>query len=111
MMYGKRDSVPLAKRDDFRPRLHPRPLLRQDELTAGKIYFRFRQQYRDLDWKYMFAVQILMQAVVVASSVPQQQGRRSRLSSGVATREELGQSLGILDIDPHGLIPSICEGD
>jgi hypothetical protein len=111
MMYGKCDRISLAKRDDFRPRLHPRPLLRQDELTAGKIYFRFRQQYRDLDWKHVFAVQILMQAVVIANSVPQQQGRRSRLSRRVATLEEHGQSLGILDIDAHGLIPSVCEGD
>jgi hypothetical protein len=70
MMYGERDRIPLAKRDDFRPRLHARPLLCQDELTASKIYFRFRQQYRDLDWKHVGAVQILMQAVVIADSVP-----------------------------------------
>jgi hypothetical protein len=111
MMHRKRDRIPLAERHDFRPRLHPRPLLRQDKLTAGKVSSRFRQQYRDLDWKNVFAIQVLMQAVVVANSVPQQQGRRSRLSSGVATLEEFGQSLGILDIDPHGLIPSICDRD
>jgi hypothetical protein len=111
MMYRKRDCIPLAKRDNLRPRLHSRPLLRQDELAAREIHFRFRQQYGDLNWKHMFAVQILMQAVVVANSVPQQQRRRSRLSSGVTTLEELSQSLGILDMDPHGLIPAICEGD
>ena len=35
MMYRKGDRIPLAKRDNFRPQLHPRPLLRQDELMSS----------------------------------------------------------------------------
>jgi hypothetical protein len=43
MTHCKRHRVALAKRNHFWPRLHTRPLLGEDELTAREIPLRFRQ--------------------------------------------------------------------
>ncbi len=59
--------------------MHSRPLLRHREFAAFKIAARLRKQYRHLQRKYLFSVQILMQAVVVAASILEQQRGRLRL--------------------------------
>ena len=57
VMHGKGYRIALRERHHFGPRLHPRPLLGQHEFTAGEIAPRFRQQDRDLQGKYMFAIE------------------------------------------------------
>ena len=51
---------------------------------------RLGQQDRHLEREHMLAIKILMQAVVVARAIAQQQRRRPRLAGGMATREEVG---------------------
>jgi hypothetical protein len=71
MMHRKGNRVPLPKRNDLRPRLHTRTLLRQHKLSSGKIHSRLRQQDRNLDREDMLAVKILMQAVVITLPILQ----------------------------------------
>jgi len=64
-MNGKGDAIALTQGHDFCPRLHARALLGQNEFSASEISLRFREQNGHLDWEYMLAVEILMEAVVV----------------------------------------------
>jgi hypothetical protein len=41
MMDSEYDSITLPERNDFRSRLHARPLFRQHEFASGKIAARF----------------------------------------------------------------------
>jgi len=59
--------------------LHAWPLLGQHEFTAGEIPFRLRQQNRQLQRKDMLAVEVLVESVVVARGVLQQERRWPRL--------------------------------
>src|ERR1700738_1457761 len=56
VMHGKGHRVALRERQHFGQRLHPRPLLGQDEFAAGKVLARFREQDRALQRKYVFAI-------------------------------------------------------
>src|SRR4051812_3268887 len=107
VMHGKGHRIALRERHHLRSRLHPRPLLRQHELAAGEIVPRFREQDRDLQRKYMFAIEVLMQAVVVALAILQQQRRWPGLAGGVAPIQEAIVAFGIADIDSHSLVPAI----
>ena len=78
----------LPQRHDLGARLHARALLGQHELAAREIALRLGQQERDLQRKHMLAVEILMQAVVVALAVLQQQRRRPGLAGAMAALEE-----------------------
>src|SRR5665213_1068291 len=109
VMHSKSHRIALRQRHHFRPRLHARPLLRQHEFAAGEISSRFRQQDRDLQREYVFTVEILMQAIVVAFAILQQQRRRPLLAGGMATPEEGIVTLGIADIDAHRLVPAIGD--
>ena len=66
------ERIALPQRDDLGPALHPRALFGEDELAAGEILVRRRQQDRDLDRKDELAVQILMQAIIVSRPILQQ---------------------------------------
>jgi hypothetical protein len=74
-------SLPLPQGYDFDPRLHAGPLLRQYEFPSGEIDARPREQQRDLEREDVFAVQVLVQAVVIVGAVPKQERRRFRLAS------------------------------
>src|ERR1700724_95897 len=78
----------LRERHDLRTRLHARPLLGEHEVSAGEVGIRPRQQKRDLQRKDVLAVEILMQAVVVALAVLQQKGCRPGLSGMVTAIEK-----------------------
>src|SRR6185312_3243715 len=104
-MYGKGHGIALAKRHDLGSRLHARPLLGQYELATGKIPFWFRQQDRHLEREHMLAVQILVQAVIVASFVLQQKRRRFCLAGVVTSPQEGLVAFRIADFDPHRLVP------
>ena len=62
-------GVTLAQRHDLGPRLHARTLLGHDELAAGEVAPRLGQQDRQLQRKHVLAVEVLMQAVVVAGTI------------------------------------------
>src|SRR5689334_16274410 len=78
------DGVALAERNHLGARLHARPLLGEHELAAVEILSRRRQQDRELQRKDVVAIEILVQAIVVAGAVLQQERGGPRLARGVA---------------------------
>ena len=90
VMHRKDHAFALAQRHDLHARLHARPLLGQHELAAGEVASRIGQQDRELQREDVLAVKILVQAVVIAFAVLQQQRRRFGLSRLVAAREKGG---------------------
>ena len=88
------DPITLPKRHNLRPRLHTRPLLRHDELPALKVASGLRQQNRHLQRKHMLAIEILMQAIVVAGFVLEQKRRRFELAGSMTALEEILCSSG-----------------
>ena len=88
VMHSKCHRIALLQRHHFGPRLHARPLLGEHELAAVKIAAGLRQQYRDLQREYVLAIEILMQAIVVAGAILQQQRRRPGLARGMAALQD-----------------------
>ena len=109
VMYGECHRVSLAKWHYFRARLHPWALLSQHKLAAREIPPRFRKKKRDLDWKDILAIKILVETVVVVNTVLQEQRSRSELPRLVAARDEVGMLAGITHFDPHRFIPAIGD--
>ncbi len=58
----------------------------------------------------MLAVEILMQAIIVAGAILQQQRRRTCLAGLVAAFEKRLMRLGITDMDPHRPVPTVSDG-
>src|SRR5258705_12992392 len=83
-------AASLSKRNDFGARLHPGPLFGEDEFSPSEIAFRFGQQKGRLQRKYVLAIQVLVQAIVVTLRVLQKQGRWLGLAGRMTTREEFG---------------------
>src|SRR5688572_5281210 len=77
--YGEDHGVALADGDHRAARLHARPLLGEQELAALEILAGPGQQDRGLEREAFGAVEILVEAVVVARPVAKQQWRRLRL--------------------------------
>jgi hypothetical protein len=75
---------PCCERHDLAARLHARPLLDQQELAALEVAAGLAQQDRGLDREDEVAVEVAVQAVVVARPVAQQQRRRPLLAAGMA---------------------------
>ena len=69
MVDSESHRIALAKWHHFRPGLHPRSLFRKDELSTGKVAHRFREQNRYLYGKYVLAIEILVQAVIVSLAI------------------------------------------
>ena len=88
VMDGEGHRITLPKRDDLSAALHARPLLGQDELTAGEVGAWFGEESRHLNRKREVAIEILVEAVEVARDVLQQERRWTRLTSSVASFEE-----------------------
>src|SRR5215468_9007459 len=89
MMHCESDTVSLAQRHDFRAGLHPRSLLGEHKLSASEVPTRPRQQDRYLDGEHMLSVEILMEAVVIAFVIFEQQRCGFVLPCPMATREKL----------------------
>ena len=53
---SKYNSITLSQRHDYGARLHAWPLLRHHEFAACEILMRFRQQDRELEREYVFAI-------------------------------------------------------
>ncbi len=57
----------------------------------------------------MLAIEILMQAIIVPGAILQQQRRRPDLTGVMASLQECLVPVGIMDVDPHGLVPAIGD--
>jgi hypothetical protein len=64
--YREDHALSLFESDDLGPRLHPRPLLGQDEFAAREVDVRSREQECDLEREDVIAVQVLVEGVIVA---------------------------------------------
>ena len=91
---GKDHALALAERHDLGAGLHARPLLGEDELAAGEVGAGLGQEQGDLQRKDVLAIEVLVQAVVVAGTVAEEERRRSRLAGFVAAGEEVGMPAG-----------------
>ena len=65
MMDREDHTLTLAQRDDLDARLHAWALLGEDEFTAREIDSRPGEQKRNLEREDVFAVEVLVQAVVI----------------------------------------------
>ena len=88
MMRRDDRRITLPQRDDTRRRLRTWTLLDEHELAAVEIAARLAEQDHRLQRKHMLAVEILMQAVVVACVVAEQQRRRTVLACVAAALQE-----------------------
>jgi hypothetical protein len=107
MVHSKRDGISLPERYDLRARLHARALFGKYKFAAREVFPGFREQDGNLDWKDMFAVQVLVQAVIVAFLILEQERRRFELAGMVATLKKRSMLLGVMDIDAHCIVPSV----
>src|SRR6185437_14029144 len=76
----KNHGVALAERHYLDPRLPARALLDQDEGAAGEILLGRREQDGRLQRKDMLAIDVLVQAIIVAGVIAQQERRRIALA-------------------------------
>src|SRR6266498_949331 len=107
MMHRKSNAISLAQRNYLGTRLHARTMFGQHKLSASKIQPRFGQQNSNLDGKDVFAIEVLMQTVVVAFPVLKQQRSRAHLSGVVTSLNEGFMLFRITNIKAHGKIPAI----
>ena len=98
MTHRERHRVALAERNHFWPRLHTRPLLGEDKLTAREIPLRFRQQDCYLYRENVLPVKILVKAVEVTFAVLEEQWRRPPLPCVVASLQKLFVLVGPLSV-------------
>jgi len=99
--------ITLAEGNDLRPRLHARALFREYEFTADEIALRLGEQNRYLNGKHMLPIEVLMEAVVVAGAILEEQRSWPQLARIVASLQEVHVLLWIADLNPHRFIPSV----
>src|SRR5262245_25542990 len=86
---GEDDAVASPERHHHGPRLHAGPLLRHHELAAREVLPGRGEECRELERKDVLPVEVLMEAVVVAGPVLEEERRRPRLAGRVAALDEL----------------------
>jgi hypothetical protein len=107
--HGEDDAVALAQAHNLHPRLHPGPLLGQHEFAAVKVASRLGKEDRDLERKKVLAIDVLVQAIVVAGAIAQQERRRPRLTRLMAAREERFVLGGVSYLDVHHRVPAVGD--
>ena len=75
---GKDKDLALLPRDDLAPRLRPRPLLDEEELTALVVDIAAGEEAGQLQREGDRAVEVAVQAVVAAGLVTEEERRRLR---------------------------------
>ena len=110
VMYSEDCCVTLPQRDHLGTRLHSRSLFGEHELASFEVFSGSGQQDRDLQGEYLRAVKVLMQAVVIAFRVLQEQRCRAALAHRVATLEEPGVIRGKAHRVAELFVPSVCNG-
>src|SRR5271163_980131 len=108
-VHGECHGIALRERDDGGSGLHARPLFRQHELAALEVAAGFGQKRRDLQGKDVLAVEVLVQAVVVAGAVSKQQRGRTRLPRRMAAVEEGRMIGGKPPRIAHALVPAVGD--
>ena len=98
---GDHCGVSLPQRQHERSRLHPGPLLGHYELAALEVLAGLGKQHNELKREHVLPVQILMQAVVVAGAVLQQEGRWLPLAGSRAAVNEFGTRQAAASADRH----------
>ena len=107
MMHREDHALALPQRHDFGTRLHARALLGEHEFAAGEILTWSREQEGHLQREHEFAVDVLMQAIVVARSVLQQQRGGLGLPGGAAALDVCGVVSREALIEPHLFVPAV----
>jgi hypothetical protein len=60
LMNSESHGVALSQRNNLRSRLHARALFGQHEFAAREIFFRFRQQHRNLNGEHVLTIEIVI---------------------------------------------------
>jgi hypothetical protein len=84
VIHRKDDGFALMQLDDGGARLHAGALLGEDELAAGEVACGFAEQEGYLQGEDEIAVEVLVEAVIVALAVLQEQWCGSGLAGFVA---------------------------
>src|SRR6185437_14964547 len=87
VMHGEHHAVAVAERHHAGAGLGAGPLLGHHEFAAGEVPARLGQKNRHLQREDMLAIKILVQAIVIARAIFEQQGRGTALSGLVAALE------------------------
>jgi len=106
---GKGYSIALAQRNHLRTRLHAGTLLGKYKPPASKISFRLRQQDGHLYREDMFAVEILVEAVVVPFTIFEEQRGGQTLSRIMTSQKEIGVLLRKAHLDAQHGVPMIAD--
>jgi hypothetical protein len=109
MVDSESHGIALAKWHHFRSRLHPRSLFRKHELSTGKVAHWFWEKNRYLYRKYVLAIEILVQAVIVSLAILEEQWRGPDLSGVVTALDELLMPIWIANLDTHSKIPAVGD--
>jgi hypothetical protein len=110
LVYGEGHGIALMQRH-YIGALIAGTALGHDELAPREILAGLRQQDGNLHWKHMFAIQILMQAIVIALAILKHQRCRPCLACPMAPFQKYLKGIGVADINAKLLIPPIGDGD
>ena len=83
MMHREDHAISSTELHYFSPRLHPRPLFCQDELTTSEVLTWNREEKRNLQRKDQIAIDVLMKTIEIAFIVLQQKRSGPNLSRTV----------------------------
>src|SRR3954471_5381151 len=90
---GEEQQLALVERDHVRARLLARALLDQNRLAAVEVLALAGEHGQRLERERDVAVEVLVQRVVAALAVAEDQRRGTRLAGGVAGVEERAEGL------------------
>src|SRR5436190_8802182 len=109
VVHRENHAVTLLQRYHLDAGLHAWTLLREHQLAALEIASGLGEEHSDLQREDVLAAEILVQAVVVAGAIAQQQRRRAGLSRGMAAGDEVGVLCRIAHLDTHRLVPAVGD--
>ncbi len=109
VVHGKNDGIALAERHHLGARLHARALLSEDKFSSREGSRR-REQDGHLKRKDKIAINVLVETVIIAGAIGQQQGRGLGLSGIVAALQIGSMGDWIADIGAEGFIPAVGNG-
>ncbi len=109
MVHCKCYRITLPERNDLWTGLHARPLLCEHEFATGEVSSGLGKKKRDLDREYVLAIEVLMEAVIVAGLVLEKQRRGTLLAGLMAPSDEGIVSIGIAGLNSHRLVPVVRQ--
>src|SRR5687767_15747813 len=109
MMDRKNHAVSLTEWHHLGARLPARTLFGEDELSPCEVLARHREEDSELQREDLLAIEILMQAVVVAHAVVQKERRGPGLPGIMTAGEKGGMLVGIAHVDTQCGVPAVCH--